>query len=183
MKGGDILDFSKWGNLRKGEGVDYGIFVFVSCLESGALIVFWKFYEKIQRKNLRPITVSKKIKFSDFFFGIVLRKRIFLPSRYSAKESCKKWFDCALWAKSIKPGKKCISVYVITKMNGNHFLPSSMKQVIRKQKMKNHFHEKFFVVWFDTHSYRELTIFAKAYLSNLKLIKQGEIQKLLPKNR
>ena len=58
MKGGDILDFSKWGNLRKGEGVDYGIFVFVSCLESGALIVFWKFYEKIQRKN--RITVSKK---------------------------------------------------------------------------------------------------------------------------
>ena len=40
MKGGDILDFSKGGNLRKGEGVDYSVFVFVSCLESGALIVF-----------------------------------------------------------------------------------------------------------------------------------------------
>ena len=88
-----------------------------------------------------------------------------------------------LWGKSIKLGKKCISVYVITKMNGNHFLPSSMKQVLRKQQKKNHFHENFAVVWFDTHSYRELTIFPKDYLLNLKLIKQGEIQKLLAKNR
>ena len=116
------------------------------------------------------------MKFSDFFLGIFLKNRILLPPRYSAKESCKKWFNCAFWAKSIKLGKKCISVYVITKMNGNHFLPSSMKQVIRKQKMKNHFHENFFVAWFDTHSYRELNIFAKPYLSNLKLIKQREIQ-------
>ena len=65
-------------------------------------------------------------------------------------------------------------------MNGNHFLPSSMKQVIRKQKMKNNFHEIFVVVSFDILSCREPTIFAKAYLSNLNLIKQGE---LLPKNR
>ena len=86
------------------------------------------------------------MKFSDFFLGIFVKKRIFLPLRYSAKESCKRWFNCAPLAKSLKLGKKCISVYVITKMNGNHFLPSSMKQVIRKQKMKNHFHEKFFVV-------------------------------------
>ena len=55
-----------------------------------------------------------------------------------------------------------------------------MKQVIRKQKMKNNFHEIFAVVSFDILSYREPTIFAKAYLSNLNLIKQGE---LLPKNR
>ena len=44
------------------------------------------------------------------------------------------------------------------------FLPSSMKEVIVKRKMKNHFHEIFVVVSFDTHSYRELTICAKAYL-------------------
>ena len=48
--------------------------------------------------------------------------------------------------KSIKLGKKCISVYVITKMNENHFLPSSMKQVILKRKMKNRFGEIFVVV-------------------------------------
>ena len=130
--------------------------------ESGILIVFCKFYEKIQRKNLQRITVSKKkMKFSDFFLGIFLKNEIFLP-RCSAKESCKKWFNCALWGKSIKLGKKCISVYVITKMNGNHFLPSSIKQVILKRKM-------IVVVWFDAHWYRELTRVAKAYL--LKLIK------------
>ena len=149
--------------------------------------VFWLFSENSPKKFKEKKLLwgrgwKKKMKLSDFFLRIFLKSRIFLP-RYSPKESCKKWFNWALWAKSMKLGKKCISVYVITKMNGNHFLPSSMKQVIRKQKMKNHFHEKFFVVWFDTHSYRELTIFAKAYLSNLKLIKQGEIQKLLPKNR
>ena len=127
--------------------------------ESGISIVFCKFYEKIQRKNLQRITVSKKkMKFSDFFLGIFLKNKIFLP-RCSAKESCKKWFNCAIWAKNIKRGKKCISVYVITKLNGNHFLPSSLKQVILKRKMKNHFHEFFVVVWSDTHSYRELTIF------------------------
>ena len=146
------------------------------------LFCFLKILWKNSKKKSTTDCRLKKMKFSDFFLGIFIKNRKFLP-RYSVKESCKKWFNCALWAKSIKLGKKCISVYVITKMNGNHFLPSSMKQVIRKQKMKNHFHEKFFVVWFDTHSYRELTIFAKAYLSNLKLIKQGEIQKLLPKNR
>ena len=145
------------------------LFLFL-VLENGVLIVFWKFYEKIQRKNLRQITVSNKMKFSDFFLGIFLKNRIF-PPRYSANKSCKKWFNCALWEKSIKLGKKCISVYVITKMNGNHFLPSSMKQVILKRKMKNRFGEMFVVVWFDTHSYRKLTIFAKAYLPNLKLIK------------
>ena len=73
-----------------------------------------------------------------------------------------------------------------------------MKQVILKQKMKNHLHDfvvvvvvvvvivvvvVVVVVWYDTHSYRELTIFAKAYLPNLKFIKWGEIQKLNPKNR
>ena len=62
--------------------------------------------------------------------------------------------NCPFWAKSVKPGKKCISVYVITKLNGNHFLLSSMKEFICKQKMKNCFHGKSFVVWFDTHSYR-----------------------------
>ena len=130
--------------------------------ESGILIVFWKFYEKIQRKNLQRITVSKKkMKFSDFFLGIFLKNKIFLP-RCSAKESCKKWFNCGLSAKSIKLGKKCISVYVITKMNGNHFLPSSIKQVILKRKM-------IVVVWFDTPWYRELTRVAKPYL--LKSIK------------
>ena len=151
-------------------------------------MVFWLISEnpmkKIQRKNLRRITVSKKNEIPSFFPWHFLKNTIFLPWRYCANKSCKKWFSCALWAKRIKLGKKFgISVYVIIKMNGNHFLPFSMKQVIRKQTRKNHFHEIFVVVWFDTHSYRELTIFAKAYLSNLKLIKQGEIQKLLPKNR
>ena len=94
--------------------------------------------KKFKEKIYGGLTFQKKK-----FLEIFLKNRIFLPSRYSAKESCKKWFNCALWAKSIKLGKKCISVYVITKMNGNHFLPSSMKQVIRKQKMKNHFHENF----------------------------------------
>ena len=122
------------------------------------------------------------MKFSDFFLGIFLKKKKFLHPIVQ-KNRVKNWFNCALWAKSIKLGKKCISLYVITKMNGNHFLPSSMKQVILKHQMKNHFHEIFVVVWFDTHSYRELTIFAKAYLPNLKFIKWGEIQKLLPKNR
>ena len=125
-----------------------------------------KFKEKIYRGLPSQ---KKKMKLLDFFQGIFLKNRIFLPSPYRAKESCKKWFNCALCAKSIKLDKKCISVYVITKMNGNHFLPSSMKQAILKQKIKNHFHEIFVVVWFDTHSYRELTIFAKVYL--LKRIK------------
>ena len=119
--------------------------------------------KKIQRKNLRRIAVLKNMNFSDFFLGIFLRNRIFLP-RYSTKESCKKLFNCALWAKSIKLGKKCISVCAIIKMNGNHFLLSSMKQVMLKPKMKNHFHEIFLVVWFDTHSYRELPIFANIYI-------------------
>ena len=101
------------------------LFLFL-VLESGVLIVFWKFYEKIQRKNLRRIVVLKNMKFSDFFLGIFLRNRIFLP-RYSAKESCKKLLNCAPWAKIIKLGKKCISVCAIIRMNGNHFLPSSMK--------------------------------------------------------
>ena len=73
--------------------------------------------------------------------------------------------NCQFWAKSVKLGKKCISVYVITKLNGNHFLLSSMKEFICKQKMKNYFHENFLL--YDL----------------IKLIKQGEIQKLLPKNR
>ena len=69
-----------------------------------------------------------------------------LPSQ---KESCKKSFSCALRAKSIKLGKKCISVYLITKINGNHFLASSMKQIILKRKMKNHFREISLVLRFD----------------------------------
>ena len=40
-------------------------------------------------------------------------------------------------------------------------LPSSKKQVILKQKIKNHFHEISFAVWFDTHPYRELSLFLK----------------------
>ena len=137
------------------------MFLFL-VLESGVLIVFWKFYEKSQRENLRRIVVLKNMKFSDFFLGIFLRNRIFLP-RYSAKESCKKLLNCAPWAKIIKLGKKCISVCAVIRMNGNHFLPSSMKYVILKWKMKNHFHEIFIVVWFDTHSYKELPIFANIY--------------------
>ena len=82
------------------------------------------------------------MKFSDFFLGIFLKNKKFLHPIVQ-KNRVKNWFNCALWAKSIKLGKKCISVYVITKMNGNHFLPSSMKQVIRKQKMKYHLHENF----------------------------------------
>ena len=57
------------------------------------------------------------MKFSEFFLGIFLKNRIFLPP-YSTKESHKKWLDCALSAKIIKLGEKCISVYIITKMNG-----------------------------------------------------------------
>ena len=57
------------------------------------------------------------MKFSEFFLGIFLKNRIFLPP-YSTKESHKKWLDCALSAQIIKLGEKCISVYIITKMNG-----------------------------------------------------------------
>ena len=78
---------------------------------------------------------KKKLKLSDFFLRIFLKSRIFLP-RYSPKESCKKWFNWALWAKSMKLGKKCISVYVITEMNGNHFLLSSMKRPFLSEKGK-----------------------------------------------
>ena len=150
--------------------------------------VIWLFSENSMKKFNKKIydgwlSSQKNMKFFDFLLGIFLKNRIFLPWRYSAKGSCKKWFNCALWAKSIKLGEKCISVYVITKLNGNHLLLSSMKQVIGKQKMKHHFHEDFCVVWFDTHSYRELTIFAKVYLSKLKVIKHGEIKELFPKNR
>ena len=35
------------------------------------------------------------------------------------------------------------------------------EMVIFKRKRKDHFHEIFVVVWFDTYSYRELTIFAR----------------------
>ena len=84
-----------------------------------------------------------------------------LPSQ---KESCKKSFSCALRAKSMKLGKKCISVYLITKINGNHFLASSMKQIILKRKMKNHFREISLVLRFDALSYRELAIFSKKLL-------------------
>ena len=108
------------------------LFLFLA-LESGALIVFWIFYEKIQRKNLRQITVSKK--WISRIFSLEFSWKIFIPC-CRVKKSCKKWFNYALWEKIIELGKKCISVYVITKMNGNHFLPSSMKQVILKQKWK-----------------------------------------------
>ena len=64
MKGGDILDFSKWGNLRKGERVDYGIFVFVSCLESGA----WLFSENSMKKFKEKIGLpSQKNEILGFF--------------------------------------------------------------------------------------------------------------------
>ena len=106
--------------------------------------LFWKavcwLFLKILRKNSKKKNYSedevhKKMKFSDFFITVFLKNRIFLP-RYSPKESCKKWFNGALWAKSIKLGKKCISVYVITKLNGNHFLLSSMKWSFLSEKEK-----------------------------------------------
>ena len=34
--------------------------------------------------------------YRDEILGIFLKNGIFLPSRYSAKEPCKKWFNCAL---------------------------------------------------------------------------------------
>ena len=39
----------------------YSVLFLFFVLENDVLIVFWKFYEKIQRKNLRRITISKKI--------------------------------------------------------------------------------------------------------------------------
>ena len=129
-------------------------------LENGVLIVFRKLYEKIERKNLRWITVSKQLKFTDFFLGIFLKNRIFLEY-YSAKELYERMGQLCNVNKKYKTCKKCISVYVIIKMNGKHFLPSSIKQVILQQKMKNHFPEIFFVLWFDTFSCRELAIFSK----------------------
>ena len=103
--------------------------------------------KKFKEKIYGGLTFQKKK-----FLEIFLKNRIFLPSRYSAKESCKNGsivhFEQKVWNLV-----RNVSVYVITKMNEDHFLSSSMKQVIRKQKMKNHFHENFFVVWFDTQSY------------------------------
>ena len=111
-------------------------FAFISCFGKRCFDCFGKFFEKIQRKKIILGTrLKKKMKFSDFFLRIFLKNRIFLP-RYSPKESCKKWFNWALWAKSMKLGKKCISVYVITEMNGNHFLLSSMKRPFLSEKGK-----------------------------------------------
>ena len=106
------------------------------------MIVFRKLYEKIERKNLRWINVSKQLKFTDFFLGIFLKNRIFLEY-YSAKELYERMGQLCNVNKKYKTCKKCISVYVIIKMNGKHFLPSSIKQVILQQKMKNHFPEIF----------------------------------------
>ena len=102
--------------------------------------VFWLFSENSPKKFKEKKLLwgrgwKKKLKLSDFFLRIFLKSRIFLP-RYSPKESCKKWFNWALWAKSMKLGKKCISVYVITEMNGNHFLLSSMKRPFLSEKGK-----------------------------------------------
>ena len=102
--------------------------------------VFWLFSENSPKKFKEKKLLwgrgwKKKMKLSDFFLRIFLKSRIFLP-RYSPKESCKKWFNWALWAKSMKLGKKCISVYVITEMNGNHFLLSSMKRPFLSEKGK-----------------------------------------------
>ena len=98
-----------------------------------------------------------------------------LPSQ---KESCKKSFSCALRAKSIKLGKKCISVYLITKINGNHFLASSMKQIILKRKMKNHFREISLVLRFDALSYRELAIFSKKLLLSKVVSQRCSVKKM-----
>ena len=132
----------------------YSVFAFVSCFGKRCFDCFLKIlWKNSKKKSTTDYRLKKKknkqTKFSDFFLGIFLKNRIFLP-RSSANELCKKWFNCALWAKSIKLGKKCASVCVmcvITKMNGNHFLPSSMKQVILKWKMKNHFHK--FLLLYD----------------------------------
>ena len=75
------------------------------------------------------------MKFTDFFLGIFLKNRIFLP-RCSTKESCKKYINCALWIKSTKFGKKCISVCVIAKVNGNHFLPLLLNRSFLSEKWK-----------------------------------------------
>ena len=123
----------------------YSVFAFVSCFGKRCFDCFLKIlWKNSKKKSTTDYRLKKKqqTKFSDFFLGIFQKNRIFLP-RSSANELRKKWFNCALWAKSIKLGKKCASVCVITKMNGNHFLPSSMKQVILKWKMKNHFHKIF----------------------------------------
>ena len=112
-------------------------FVFISCFGKRCFDCFLKILRKKfkEKKLLWGRGWKKKMKLSDFFLRIFLKSRIFLP-RYSPKESCKKWFNWALWAKSMKLGKKCISVYVITEMNGNHFLLSSMKRPFLSEKGK-----------------------------------------------
>ena len=104
--------------------------------------VFWLF-RKILRKNSKKKNysgdeVEKKMKFSDFFLRIFLKNRIFLP-RYSPKESCKKWFNCALWAMYLS-----VRNYEI---EWEPFSALFYETVIFKQKRKNHFHEIFSVVW------------------------------------
>ena len=74
--------------------------------------------KKFKEKIYGGLTFQKKK-----FLEIFLKNRIFLPSCYNAKESCKKWFNCALWAKSIKLGKKCISVFVLQTWMGTTFCP------------------------------------------------------------
>ena len=71
----------------------------------------------------------------------------------SQKESCKKLENCALSAKNKK------------------------KQNEKKQKMKNHFREISFVVWFDTLSYRELCIFSKEICYYQKQSAVGSVKK------
>ena len=131
----------------------YSVFAFVSCFGKRCFDCFLKILWKNSKKKSTTDYRLKKKKQTNEILGFFPRnfpkKWIFLP-RSSANELCKKWFNCALWAKSIKLGKKCASVCVmcvITKMNGNHFLPSSMKQVILKWKMKNHFHK--FLLLYD----------------------------------
>ena len=128
-------------------------FAFISCFGKRCFDCFGKFFEKIQRKKIILGTrLKKKMKFSDFFLRIFLKNRIFLP-RYSPKESCKKWFNCALWAMYLS-----VRNYEI---EWEPFSALFYETVIFKQKRKNHFHEIFFVVWFDTYSYREIAIFAR----------------------
>ena len=60
----------------------YSVLFLFFVLENDVLIVFWKYYEKIQRKNLQRITISKK------YYEKIQRKnlqRITISKKYYEK--------------------------------------------------------------------------------------------------
>ena len=60
------------------------------------------------------------------FFRFLLRCFISceLKTRFSVVEACKKWTNCALWAKNLKFGTNVVFGQAILKLNRNqHFDP------------------------------------------------------------